>query len=169
MGDEEDAAVQKLLKNPPPAFKLVTERLFKVLTNIVQHPDDPKFRELRCDSATFSQSIASCAGGKAFLRAAGFTEEANIMRLPSPPDVEAVKKSRNVLKAAVKRYAELTQQQQHRENEDAAKKLADLKELSRKRQAQVGASVQAEREEILRGVQIDRDDWQRQRDQTCLK
>merc|ERR1712087_578050 len=91
------------------------------------------------------------------------------MLLRDSPDVDALKRSRTVLKAAVKQYTELAQQQQQRENEQAAKKLADLQELSRKRQAKVGASMRAVREEILRGVQIDRDDWQRQRDPTCLK
>jgi len=171
-----DAATAKLLRNEPAQFQLVTETLFKVITNVIQHPDEAKYLELKCESATYKVKIAACAGGLAFLRAAGFAQVEGVMRLPSPPDVGHLKSSRSALKAVVHRYGELMAAAQaeraaeeQRENEAAAVKLKELQEATKKRRAKVDEAASAERAEILKGLAIDRDDWHRQRDPNSLK
>jgi len=169
MDEAHETAVRKLLKNAPIPFKIVTETLFKVLTNVINNPQEPKYLELKRTSATFSEKISNCAGGVAFLRAAGFVMDGDVMRLQKPIDAEKLQRSRVILKDAVRRYGALMQEEQQRENSEAAMKLRDLQEASRKRRSKVDADAAREREDILRGVQIDRDDWSRQRDPNNLR
>lgn len=169
MDEAHETAVRKLLKNAPIPFKVVTETLFKVLTNVINSSQDPKYLELKRTSTTFSEKIANCAGGVAFLRAAGFVTDGDVMRLPKPVNVEKLQRSRAILKDAVKQYGAKVQEEQQRENTEAAMKLRDLQEATRKRRSKIDADAAAERANILRGVQIDRDDWSRQRDPNNLR
>ena len=149
-----DSAVDKLLKNQPLTFKIACETLFKVLTNIISSPDDEKYRELRTDSATFTNKIACAAGGKAFLRAVGFIATETSMQLPAPPDIEALKRGRLALKEAVRRQAALAQELQQRENAEAAQKLKELQEATRKKRAGIDAETAAYRESLVKGLQV---------------
>lgn len=173
MDEAHDAAVRKLLNNAPIPFKLVTETLFKVLTNIINNPDEPKYCELKRDSATFTEKISSCAGGLAFLKASGFVADGEVMRIQPPIEVERLRRTRAVLKEAVRAYGEecvrRTQEQMQRENAEAAGKLRELQDANRKHRSKSDIAAATERESIMRGVQIDRADWERQRDPTNLK
>ena len=51
-----------------------------------------------------------------------------------------------------------------RENVEAAQKLAELKEISKQNMAKQTAEQAAERERLLKGLQIDREDLERQKD-----
>eukprot|EP00965_Chrysotila_dentata_P135189 4469963-Pleurochrysis_carterae.AAC.4 len=163
---ELNAAVNKLLKNTPAAFKVVTETIHKVLSNVITYPDDPKYRELRRDSNTFTSKIASCAGGVAFLKASGFTSDDRCMRL-TEVDVDVLKAARAQLKAAVKQYNAMCQELQQKEKEEAAIKLKELQEATRKRRAKQDAESAALRDSILRGVEVLAPDLLRLRFDAC--
>ena len=69
-------AGELLLRNEDPeVFRLATETLFKVLQNLVAHPDEPKYRSLPRSSAAFADKLAKAKGAVRFLKAVGFVEE----------------------------------------------------------------------------------------------
>ena len=60
---------------PAVVFTLATETLFKVVQNLVAHPENPAFRVLKRSSNAFSTKLAPAMGAVRFLRAIGFVEE----------------------------------------------------------------------------------------------
>lgn len=51
------------------------ETLSKYLENIIQHPDDEKFRKIRKSNRIFSEKVEPCEGAIDFLLGAGFIEQ----------------------------------------------------------------------------------------------
>lgn len=51
------------------------ETLSKYLENIIQHPDDEKYRKIRQSNRIFSEKVQPCEGALDFLLAAGFAEQ----------------------------------------------------------------------------------------------
>ncbi|XP_055312387.1 UBX domain-containing protein 6 [Sitodiplosis mosellana] len=51
------------------------ETLTKYLQNIIQHPDEEKYRKIRQSNRIFGDKVLSCEGALDFLLAAGFTEQ----------------------------------------------------------------------------------------------
>lgn len=51
------------------------ETLSKYLQNIIEHPDDEKYRKIRQSNRIFSEKVRPCEGALDFLLAAGFTEQ----------------------------------------------------------------------------------------------
>lgn len=47
----------------------------KYINNIVENPNDPKFRRIRFGNGAFQKRVASVPGGLSFLEAVGFTEQ----------------------------------------------------------------------------------------------
>ena len=101
-----------LLLNDPITFKTATETLFKICQNIVQHPDEPKYRSLARSGATFTGKLGNAKGAVRFLKAVGFAEEggsgdAGSLVLPSAPDTaERMAARKAALKAVLKRHTE---------------------------------------------------------------
>lgn len=51
------------------------ETLTKYLENIIQHPDEEKYRKIRQSNRIFCEKVQSCEGALDFLLAAGFIEQ----------------------------------------------------------------------------------------------
>lgn len=51
------------------------ETLSKYLENIINHPDDDKYRKIRQSNRIFSEKVRPCEGAVDFLLAAGFVEQ----------------------------------------------------------------------------------------------
>lgn len=51
------------------------ETLSKYLENIIQHPDEEKYRKIRKSNRIFSEKVQPCEGAIDFLLGAGFTEQ----------------------------------------------------------------------------------------------
>lgn len=51
------------------------ETLTKYIQNIVQHPDDEKYRKIRQSNRIFCEKVRPCEGALDFLLAAGFIEQ----------------------------------------------------------------------------------------------
>lgn len=51
------------------------ETLTKYLQNIIQHPDEEKYRKIRLSNRIFCDKVQVCEGALDFLLAAGFTEQ----------------------------------------------------------------------------------------------
>lgn len=51
------------------------ETLTKYLQNIIQHPDDEKYRKIRQSNRIFCEKVLPCEGALDFLLAAGFIEQ----------------------------------------------------------------------------------------------
>uniref|UniRef100_A0A8D9EDK3 UBX domain-containing protein 6 n=1 Tax=Cacopsylla melanoneura TaxID=428564 RepID=A0A8D9EDK3_9HEMI len=51
------------------------DTLLKYLKNILDHPDEEKYRKIRLSNRIFQERVSSVEGAREFLRAAGFQEE----------------------------------------------------------------------------------------------
>lgn len=51
------------------------DTLSKYLENIIQHPDDEKYRKIRQSNRIFSEKVQPCEGALDFLLGAGFVEQ----------------------------------------------------------------------------------------------
>uniref|UniRef100_A0A7S2SNT8 Ubiquitin-like domain-containing protein n=1 Tax=Rhizochromulina marina TaxID=1034831 RepID=A0A7S2SNT8_9STRA len=80
------AALEELSSNPPDALRLGLETLLKVIDNIIQNPNEDKYRRLRPANATFNRKVGSLPGGLRCVREMGFTdgeEEGTLILAPS--------------------------------------------------------------------------------------
>jgi hypothetical protein len=69
-----DKAMDKLLTNSEEIVYNAVGLLFKVLSNIVLHPMEEKYRKIKTTNAAFSSKVHSIPGGADCMRAAGFVE-----------------------------------------------------------------------------------------------
>eukprot|EP00966_Prymnesium_polylepis_P172662 3993170-Prymnesium_polylepis.1 len=146
-------AVAILLKNDlhvtkSGVFREAAELLWKIVTNILQHPDDESMRRLKRSSKAFSAKLAPAKGAVRFLRAVGFEEhgegdEAALQM--GKPDIKLLEEGKAALKACVKEYARLQEEARRIENEAAAEKLRMLQQVSRSNQKQARASPEPPR------------------------
>ena len=173
----EEACGLLLQNESDSVFQSATETLFKVFQNVLQHPDDAKYRTLRRTTSSFATNLGSAKGAVRLLKAAGFVEQGEAtdaaLVLPADVDVDLLSKAKAALKSMVKhrmqqRSREL-EVERARENAEAVQKLADLRAVSERNTAKQTAEAAAERERLRRGLQIDRDDWHRQRDPNNMK
>ena len=153
-------------------FQQATETLFTILQNVLQNPDEPKYRNVRRSTKAFQEKLAHAKGAVRFLRAAGFVEQhagtddaAFVLDEPAPSQLNEAK---TTLKAVVKhRFAldlKAKEEARQQENAAAAGKLAQLKEVSKQNQAKQTELDSVERQRLLEGIQIDREDKVRQAD-----
>ena len=175
-----EEAVGLLLQNDGQTFRLATELLFKIVTNVLREPGNPAYRTLNRGGEAFSGKVAAAKGGIRFVRALGFVETpsaapssshngASTFCLPEGADLEALERGKAALKEAVREYARRVEAMRSADDAAAAAKLSDLRALSKRNSAQRDGEARAERDSILAGVSIDRADWVRQRDPTNFK
>jgi predicted helicase len=60
------------LMNSPDALAEFSQTLSKMLTNIIDKPDDPRFRTVKASNASIKKKILDKSGGSEFLAALGF-------------------------------------------------------------------------------------------------
>ncbi|XP_058064828.1 UBX domain-containing protein 6 [Anopheles bellator] len=60
--------------NPKEKAEVCIETLTKCIENIINHPNEEKYRKLRMTTRTFCDKIKVCEGSMEFLHAAGFAE-----------------------------------------------------------------------------------------------
>ena len=169
-----DQACSLLLQNDPIVFQTATEALFKVIQNILQQPEEPKFRSLRRTAKGFSEKIATAKGAVRFLKAAGFVEEGGgddaALALPVAANMEPLVNAKAALKAVVKHRlavdVKAREEARQQENAAAAEKLRELKDISVKNKADQTAEQALERQRLMDGFKDDRDDLVRQKDLT---
>jgi ubiquilin len=65
-------AMHHLLSNEESVAQSSVELLLKVVTNIVNHPMEDKFRRMRSSNATFGAKLGNVNGGNACMQALGF-------------------------------------------------------------------------------------------------
>jgi len=172
-----DEALDLLSRNDPVTFQAATETLFKIVQNVLQHPDEAKYRTLRRKATAFAQKVGAAKGGVRFLRAVGFVDEGEgdeaALTLPAGADTALIQSGKAALKACVKERMQEqlmhAEQERQRANELAAGKLAELRAVSKQNTAQRDQEAAAERQRVLDGIKIDRDDWVRQRDPNNVK
>lgn len=158
---------------PAVVFTLATETLFKVVQNLVAHPENPAFRVLKRSSNAFSTKLAPAMGAVRFLRAIGFVEEGTsgaedaIFTL-GQPDAELLVAAKAMLKAGVKEYRRREEAARVEENKACAKQLADLQALSKQNHAKRNAEAQAERDRMNKIAEIDKWEKARQADPNCV-
>lgn len=110
-----------------------------------------------------------------FLKACGFVEdgagdEAALML--HTPDPEVLNAGKAALKALVKQhtqqYAAAVAEERRLQNEAAAQKLAQLKEVSKKNTAASDSAAEAERQQLLAGIKCDHEEnarWKHEYDE----
>merc|ERR1712183_983242 len=86
------------------------QTLYKVVGNIVQNPDEEKYRKIRCSNKTFSEKVLPVKGTREFIKAIGF-EEVEIDNDQNERDTFFMMKQDNLdidkLKRAVKTLEEV--------------------------------------------------------------
>jgi hypothetical protein len=109
-----EEACSLLLRNDDPlVFQAATETLFKILQNIVQHPEEAKYRSISRSSAAFRQKLSCAKGAVRFLKAVGFEEEGGSgdegsLKLASAESTQQLVAGKAALKAALKAHTEAT-------------------------------------------------------------
>ena len=128
-----DEACAILLQNEDPiVFQQATECLFKALQNVLQHPEEAKYRSLRRSSKGFAEKLRPAKGAVRFLRACGFIERGEndeaAFVLPDEADTEHLVNAKAALKAVVKQHMAVTQRAleaaRQRENQEVPACLA---------------------------------------------
>jgi len=59
-------------KNPSRLAVVFCETLIKILTNIVDHPADEKYRSLKCNNPAIRQKVLECRGADELLKSTGW-------------------------------------------------------------------------------------------------
>ena len=112
MATLQEAGALLLRNEDPEVFRLATETLFKVLQNLVAHPDEPKYRNIPRSSAAFSEKLAKAKGAVRFLKAVGFVEEggsgagASLALPPAAESADQIAAGKAALKAVLKQHTE---------------------------------------------------------------
>ena len=168
-----EEAAGLLLRNEPAPFRVATETLFKILTNVTSHPDDAAYRRLKRANAALSAKVFGAKGGVRFLRAVGFVEEGAgdeaAFVLPAAVGAEQLAAGKAALKAAVKQHAAQQEAKRSQENAAAAQKLRDLRDLSKQNNSKRDAATAGEKDAIKAEIAAERFEWERQRDPTNFK
>ena len=168
-----DEACALLLKNEPAPFREATETLFTILNNITAKPDEAVFRRLKRANAALSAKVFGAKGGVRFLRAVGFVEEGAgdeaAFVLPAAVGAEQLAAGKAALKAAVKQFSHVQEALRTAENEAAAQKLRDLRDLSKQNNSKRDAATAGEKDAIKAEIAAERFEWERQRDPTNFK
>ena len=155
-----------LLLNDAPTFKIATETLFKILQNLKQHPEEPKYRSLARSSATFSEKLAHAKGAVRFLKAVGFEEQggsgdgSSLVLPPKAESAETIVQGKAALKAVLAQHTDQMLREadakRTQENAAAAQRLADLRDLSKKNSSQKTAEDEKERQRLKAGINGDK-------------
>jgi len=172
-GPSVEEACNLLVKNEDSlVFQIATEAIFKILQNLLQNPTEEKYRTLRRSNPAFAEKIGKAKGGVRFLKAVGFVEDgagdAAVLVLPADVDTDHLRKSKAMLKEIAKQR--MDEEAKKREairvadNAAAAVKLADLEAISKQNQAKQTEVEEEERARLLKGIEIDREDRERQKD-----
>jgi len=172
-GPSIEEACSLLLRNEDSlVFQTATEAIFKILQNLLQNPTEEKYRTLRRSNPAFAEKIGKAKGGVRFLKAVGFVEDgagdAAVLVLPADVDTDHLRKSKAMLKEIAKQR--MDEEAKKREairvadNAAAAVKLADLEAISKQNQAKQTEVEKEERARLLKGIEIDREDRERQKD-----
>ena len=67
-------AILNPLKNPPPLQEHCVVTLHTLCKNVIDHPNDDRYRLVKATSRTMTQKVLRCVGGEQFLYAAGWTK-----------------------------------------------------------------------------------------------
>lgn len=177
-----EEATEILLTNAPAPFRIATEILFEITKKAAQNTQHTTSLNTRSDA--FTNKIQTAKGAKRFLRAIGFEtshthsndassssdngEPAPQMLLTNPDPV-LLQKGKIALKECVKAYAQRQEAARAAENAAAARKLAELKAVSKANRSKETEAARKEREVQLAKLAADRHDYERQRDPTNLK
>ena len=65
---------RELLENPPDTFNSTSQLLLRIATNIVQEPNEPKYRTLKLSTNTFQNKLLPVKGAVECLFAMGFED-----------------------------------------------------------------------------------------------
>jgi len=170
----EDACRILLLNEDASVFQLATETLFTIIQNVIQHPAEDKYRRIRRSAKAFQEKLGPAKGAVRLLKSVGFVEEgegtddAAFVLSAEVAQSAPLTEAKAVLKAVVKHRFEVDMKAKEaaraQQNAEGARKLAELKEISKQNTAQVTAEQEAERQRLLKGLQIDREDRERQKD-----
>ena len=78
------AAVAQLATNPRPQFEAAVKTLQQYVSNIIEKPNEPKYRRIKLENAIFVKHVRQAQGGVAFLKALGFCEGGGVLELYEP-------------------------------------------------------------------------------------
>jgi len=134
-------AVELLATNPFLQFETAVETLRKYVSNIVQKPDEPKYRKIRLENATFDRNVRQPRGGIRFLESIGFREVNGFLELDQA-DAASIQQALDLLLAKLQLMKD---EEERKVNEERAE--ADALRLKR----------ELSKEEKLKAIAHDKD------------
>jgi PUB domain/Ubiquitin family len=107
----QSALNQMRTSNTPAVFLTGVTTLDKILSNIISHPLEEKYRTLKISNPTFQRRLGGISGGDSAIRACGFivihehTENAAYSMTPSPEQWPELLQSKTTIEQAVRQAA----------------------------------------------------------------
>ncbi|VDL68222.1 unnamed protein product, partial [Nippostrongylus brasiliensis] len=82
--------------NKKPVREAAVETIGKYLQNIIENPDEPKYRRIRISNKVFQERVACVKGAREFLSAVGFEEKMEPAKEGAAPESFLVVSERTV-------------------------------------------------------------------------
>ena len=88
---------RELLANPPDTFDSTSQLLLRIANNIVQEPNEPKYRTLKLSTNTFQNKLLPVKGAVECLFAMGFEDNEDQVVLQQEKSLEGLKTIRDTI------------------------------------------------------------------------
>ncbi|KAJ1636887.1 hypothetical protein T492DRAFT_834973 [Pavlovales sp. CCMP2436] len=91
MSSAAELALRTLAASAPEARGPCVETVRLLLSNILEHPTEAKYRRVKTSNPRFSAAVLAVAGGRELLLAAGFVQDGDALLLPDGAGVHAAR------------------------------------------------------------------------------
>ncbi|CAB3982567.1 thioredoxin 1 [Paramuricea clavata] len=88
---------RELLENPPDTFDSTSQLLLRIATNIIQEPNEPKYRTLKLSTNTFQNKLLPVKGAVECLFAMGFEDKDDEVILQADKSLDDLKMIRDTI------------------------------------------------------------------------
>jgi len=89
----------KLLENDNHRLQVCLRTLQMILTNVLTHPDQPRYRRIKKDNPKLQSDIVTATGGIDFLKSVGFAESGDRIQLPMTTPLFILRSGLDALKS----------------------------------------------------------------------
>ncbi|CAE8732741.1 unnamed protein product [Polarella glacialis] len=138
-GSTWEQMLERLDSHRTAEYTACTETMAKMLRNIIENPNEEKFRKVRISNPKFSSTVYSMKGAPEFFKLVGFvdTVEEGFIVLPADAGVALLRKGMDALiDQAVARSAR--EEQKRKEDEAKAEAAQKAQKLKKQQEAEAG-------------------------------
>eukprot|EP00404_Azadinium_spinosum_P004554 CAMPEP_0180478568 /NCGR_PEP_ID=MMETSP1036_2-20121128/32848_1 /TAXON_ID=632150 /ORGANISM="Azadinium spinosum, Strain 3D9" /LENGTH=241 /DNA_ID=CAMNT_0022486097 /DNA_START=44 /DNA_END=766 /DNA_ORIENTATION=+ len=138
-GNTWETMLERLDSHNKNEYTACTATITKMLRNVIENPNEDKFRKVRLSNPKFSSTVYSMKGAPELFKLVGFkdTLEEGFIVLPADADIALLQKG---VDALVAQATARTEREEQKKKEDEAKALAAQKErqLKKEQEAEAG-------------------------------